>query len=46
MKTKIISNEYNENVEIEFIISKENMKILKNKISFNKLEILEENVLI
>ena len=46
MKTKIISSEYNENIEIEIIISSENMETLKNKIVFNKIEILEENVFI
>ena len=46
MKTKIISNEYNENVEIILIISEENMKILQSKCELNRVCILEENILL
>ena len=46
MKTKIVSSEYNESIEMEIIISNENMQKLKDIISFKRNEILEENVLI
>ena len=46
MKTKIISNEYNENVEIVFIISEENMKLLQSKCTLSKINILEKKILL
>ena len=46
MKTKIISNEYNENVEIVILLSKENMKIIQSKCILDKVNILEENILL
>lgn len=46
IKTKIISNEYNENVEIVLIISEENMKILQSKCTLNKVEIIEKDILL
>lgn len=46
IKTKIISNEYNENVEIELIISEENMKTMQKKCSLNKVEITEKDLLL
>lgn len=46
IKTKIISNEYNENVEIELIISEENMKTMQKKCSLNKIEITEKDLLL
>ena len=46
MKTKIISNEYNENVEIVILLSKENMKIIQSNCILDKVNILEENILL
>lgn len=46
MKKKIISNEYNENIEIILIISEENMKLLQNKCTLNNVETIEENILL
>lgn len=46
LKTKIISNEYNEDIEIILIISEENMKVLQNKCTLNNVEIIEENILL
>lgn len=46
IKAKIIDYEYNENIKIELITSKENMEILQNNCTFTKKEIIEEDILI